>query len=153
MVHDIYLEYTVLCCTLKANAKHLPRSAGLLTRKSTQKDSDTDSSSAAMRLLFDKAERGGKDVLQLSHLLTSSNEASGSEPSEPYGRYHAISSLLIRQAMDSYVPMWVKVCVVVFRHSFWGCVVIIRFENCVCGCLAELAWCVGRYSELRSVTV
>lgn len=85
--------------------------AGMLTRKSTQKESDTDSSFAAIRLLFDKAERGGKDVLQLTHLITSL-AAAGSDPSagaDPYGRYQPVSALLIRQAMDPYVPMWMKV--------------------------------------------
>jgi hypothetical protein len=81
----------------------------LLTRKTTQKDGDTDSSFAAMRLLFDKAERGGKDVLQLTHLITSM-AAAGTEPSDPYGRYQPVSTLLIRQAMDPYVPQWMKVC-------------------------------------------
>jgi hypothetical protein len=81
---------------------------GLLTRKTTQKDAETDSSSAAMRLLLDKAERGGKDVLQLTHLITSLAVA-GSEASDPYGRYQPVSALLIRQAMDPYVPQWMKV--------------------------------------------
>ena len=61
-----------------------------------------------MRLLFDKAERGGKDVLQLTHLLTSM-AAAGSDSSEPYGRYQPVSALLIRQAMNPYVPHWMKV--------------------------------------------
>lgn len=61
-----------------------------------------------MRLLFDKAERSGKDVLQLTHLITSL-AAAGTDPSDPYGRYQPVSALLIRQAMDSYVPEWMKV--------------------------------------------
>lgn len=90
--------------------------SGLLTRKSTQKDVETDSSLTAMRLLFDKAERGGKDVLQLTHLLTSM-AAAGVDPSDPYGRYQPVSALLIRQAMNSYVPHWMKVRLLQLLHA------------------------------------
>lgn len=70
-----------------------------------------------MRLLFDKAERGGKDVLQLTHLLTSM-AAAGADPSDPYGRYQPVSALLIRQAMSPYVPHWMKVrCAYERRHG------------------------------------
>ena len=101
----------IICKTprkIVLNIRNFSICAGLLTRKATQKDGDTDSSLAAMRLLFDKAERGGKDVLQMTHLLTSV-AAAGADPSDPYGLYQPVSALLIRQAMNPYVPHWMKV--------------------------------------------
>jgi hypothetical protein len=91
-------------------------------RKSAQQSPETDSSLAAMRLLFDKAEqnqRQSRDSLLLSSLVTSANEAAEDPAAAelPYGRYHPVSALLVRQAMRSYVPQWVKVhCYLTLCH-------------------------------------
>lgn len=72
------------------------------------------SSLAAVRTLFEKAEenqRGHRDSLQLASLLTDSDQAA-QDPSAtglPYGRYHPISMLLIRQALLPYAPSWMGV--------------------------------------------
>lgn len=88
--------------------------AGLFVRKTPQTSPKLSSSLAAVRMLFDKAEenqRGNRDSLQLASLLTDSDQAE-KDPSTtglPYGRYHPISMLLIRQALMPYSPSWMGV--------------------------------------------
>lgn len=88
--------------------------AGLLVRKTQHAGPKVSSSLAAVRLLFEKADenqRGNRDSLQLASLLTDSNQAA-QDPSAtglPYGRYHPISMLLIRQALLPYNPSWMGV--------------------------------------------
>lgn len=88
--------------------------AGLFVRKVQQGGAEVGSSLASVRVLFDKAEqnqKGNRDSLQLASLLTSADEAA-QDPSStglPYGRYHPISMLLIRQALLPYNPSWMGV--------------------------------------------
>lgn len=88
--------------------------AGLFARKTPQAGPKVSSSLAAVRTLFEKAEenqRGNRDSLQLASLLTDSDQAA-QDPSAtglPYGRYHPISMLLIRQALLPYAPSWMGV--------------------------------------------
>lgn len=83
-------------------------------RRTQQAGTEVGSSLASVRLLFDKAEqnqRGNRDSLQLASLLTDADEAAH-DPSAtglPYGRYHPISMLLIRQALLPYNPSWMGV--------------------------------------------
>ena len=91
--------------------------AGLVTAKAGGRaGAETESSGAAMRVLFDKAEanqRSHKDTLALSAIIEPGADAAGAPGSpgggqSPYGRYRPVSTLLVRSALRKYMPEWAK---------------------------------------------